>query len=285
MQIKKETWYADARNCTCCKGFVYGCTTTPVCAAQEECTCSKPVQEGSQAEEPLDIDTEIVDTLEACKAACSALTLEKSVAMDIEGVDLCRDGKVCIIQIAASKEGKVYLFDIATLGKAAMDEGGLKALMENEAVEKLMYDCRADSDALFHTYGIKIKNLADVQVLYTRSQFSGNDKFLHGLAKALSESGVVSDKDLAKVDKLKSEGKKLFAPEKGGSYDVWETRPLSPALVAYCVVDVHYLFALKEKWVGSMADEALKEVGQQRMDKTIEAESFLSGPAMAIRDI
>jgi hypothetical protein len=59
-QIKKETWYADARNCTCCKGFVYGCTT-PVCAAQEECTCSKPVQEGSQAEEPLDIDTEVRD--------------------------------------------------------------------------------------------------------------------------------------------------------------------------------------------------------------------------------
>eukprot|EP00240_Pyramimonas_obovata_P003895 CAMPEP_0118937576 /NCGR_PEP_ID=MMETSP1169-20130426/23168_1 /TAXON_ID=36882 /ORGANISM="Pyramimonas obovata, Strain CCMP722" /LENGTH=372 /DNA_ID=CAMNT_0006881249 /DNA_START=322 /DNA_END=1440 /DNA_ORIENTATION=+ len=286
LQIKKETWYANARNCTCCKGFVYGCTT-PACAAQEECTCSKPLAagEGEAAEAPVWAEgAVVVDTLDACKEACAALAKEAAVAMDIEGVDLNRNGKVCVIQIAASKDGKVYLFDISTLGKGAMEEGGLKALLENAAVEKLLYDCRADSDALFHIYGVELENIADIQVLYTR-WLSNDDKFLHGLQKALSESGIISEADLAAVEKVKATGKQLFAPEKGGSYDVWEKRPLHESLVNYCVADVKYLFEMKAKWGSVVADDELKKISQERMDKTTKAEAVLNGPQMAMRDI
>ena len=41
LQIKKDTWYPDARDCKCCKGFVFGCTTT-ACEARGECNCKNP---------------------------------------------------------------------------------------------------------------------------------------------------------------------------------------------------------------------------------------------------
>lgn len=37
--IKKDTWYAHARNCTCCKGFVFGCKVEE-CEKRGECGCS-----------------------------------------------------------------------------------------------------------------------------------------------------------------------------------------------------------------------------------------------------
>ena len=38
--------------------------------------------------------------------------------------------------------------------------------------------------------------------------------------------------------KVKEAGNRLFAPEKGGSYNIFETRPLDPRILAYCAQDV-----------------------------------------------
>jgi exonuclease 3'-5' domain-containing protein 1 len=40
---------------------------------------------------------------------------------------------------------------------------------------------------------------------------------------------------------VKEAGVKLFAPEKGGSYEVFEKRPLDPRILAYCAQDVALL--------------------------------------------
>lgn len=37
--IKRDTWYPQARNCECCKGFIFGCKTE-VCEKRGECQCS-----------------------------------------------------------------------------------------------------------------------------------------------------------------------------------------------------------------------------------------------------
>eukprot|EP00238_Polyblepharides_amylifera_P008968 CAMPEP_0196583550 /NCGR_PEP_ID=MMETSP1081-20130531/43899_1 /TAXON_ID=36882 /ORGANISM="Pyramimonas amylifera, Strain CCMP720" /LENGTH=169 /DNA_ID=CAMNT_0041904475 /DNA_START=247 /DNA_END=756 /DNA_ORIENTATION=+ len=38
-QIRRDTWYPQARECVCCKGFINGCET-PACAAKGECACA-----------------------------------------------------------------------------------------------------------------------------------------------------------------------------------------------------------------------------------------------------
>jgi exonuclease 3'-5' domain-containing protein 1 len=39
----------------------------------------------------------------------------------------------------------------------------------------------------------------------------------------------------------KEKGLRLFAPEKGGRYEVFNDRPLAQAIVQYCVQDVQFL--------------------------------------------
>jgi hypothetical protein len=34
-----DTWFAKAMNCTCCKGFIYGCTND-ICQSLGSCTCN-----------------------------------------------------------------------------------------------------------------------------------------------------------------------------------------------------------------------------------------------------
>ena len=50
----------------------------------------------------------------------------------------------------------------------------------------------------------------------------------------------------AEAADAKTAGRRLFAPEKGGSYEVFERRPLSAAIIAYCVAEVRH-FALLER--------------------------------------
>jgi exonuclease 3'-5' domain-containing protein 1 len=106
----------------------------------------------------------LLDTLAACeKALGSLLSLGQPVAVDYEGVNLCRDGALCLTQIAP-RRGPVLLIDNETLGDSAFGAGRLRELLESDAVVKICYDCRADSDALYHLHNTTPTKLWDVQV-------------------------------------------------------------------------------------------------------------------------
>jgi exonuclease 3'-5' domain-containing protein 1 len=81
-----------------------------------------------------------------------------------------------------------------------------------------------------------------------RSQ--GEDvKYLHGLGKSMRHFGLAS----ASWTRIKDEGVSLFAPEKGGSYDVFEKRPLDPRIVQYCMHDVAFMLELESVMRGRLA--------------------------------
>ena len=105
-----------------------------------------------------------MNTLDVCKSTCEMLRVESSIAVDLEGEQLGRTGPICILTVGR-KDGSAYLFDIVTLGVAAFENGGLRALLEDARVMKLMYDGRSDADALFHQFnGVRIRGAADLQV-------------------------------------------------------------------------------------------------------------------------
>ena len=62
---------------------------------------------------------------------------------------------------------------------------------------------------------------------------------------------------------IKEKGVKLFDPKKGGSYTVFDARPLSDDIKVYCVQDVQYMPNLWEGYRGKTSDfwwnEVLKE--------------------------
>jgi len=84
------------------------------------------------------------------------------LAVDCEGVSLSRKGALTIITVATEK--KVYIFDVLKLGKAVL-RNGLGEILEKKSREKLMFDCRGDSDAFWHQFSVKLSGVLDLQLL------------------------------------------------------------------------------------------------------------------------
>jgi cold shock CspA family protein len=210
------------------------------------------VSSGRQCAPPL-----LVNTVAECKVQCERLCATGAVAVDFEGTNLCRDGELLLAQLASS-DGAVVLVDIFAMGHSAFDAGGLRAMLESDAVLKLVFDGRADSDALYHLFNVRLRNVFDCQVLYARhldqkgvtSETRGDGQGarqpivtssernsgpstgrLPGLAAALSSCPGLSAAHRAALNNLKKAGHTLFVPDLGGSYDVWKLRPLPLALV------------------------------------------------------
>ena len=156
-----------------------------------------------------------------------------------------------ILQIFVSPKKMTYLVDIHTLGKTAFSTAGtdkkktLKTILEASEIPKVFFDVRNDSDALFTHFGIKLQGIQDVQLmeLATRNGFS--KRFVHGLAKCIAEDGSLTYKERRKWTQIKDKGRELFAPELGGSFQVFNTRPLAEDIRSYCVQDVQFLPRLR----------------------------------------
>eukprot|EP00419_Tripos_fusus_P003365 CAMPEP_0172691910 /NCGR_PEP_ID=MMETSP1074-20121228/24867_1 /TAXON_ID=2916 /ORGANISM="Ceratium fusus, Strain PA161109" /LENGTH=318 /DNA_ID=CAMNT_0013512023 /DNA_START=51 /DNA_END=1007 /DNA_ORIENTATION=- len=201
------------------------------------------------------VNAVLVDTVDACQIAVETLSKEKEVAVDLEGIALSREGKICVIIVCGPDEADpVYLFDVCALQEDGFDDGKgcLKQLLESQDVRKVFYDVRTDNDALRHQFDVHVQNAYDVQVLWHMRFQHAEDKYLQGLkliqSKFFEESGEISGERKMQLDSVKATGLALFAPEAGGSYAVWEERPLKQAMIDYAAADVRFLLNMKQHW-------------------------------------
>ena len=122
-----------------------------------------------------------------------------------------------------------------------------------------MFDCREDSDALWHQFRVKVMGVLDLQLLKilhrrrgtaTRSQMSSIKRnprsqrtdeveSIYGFRRCLEL--YVQDKEMIKI---KETGSQAF---KRGDKEGWKKRPLTTELLHYCVVDTMGMFKLYDK--------------------------------------
>eukprot|EP00392_Amoebophrya_sp_AT5.2_P014041 g14177.t1 len=166
-----------------------------------------------------------------------------AIAIDIEGDELCRDGNICLIQ-ACNEQSPVYLFDVSVLGTTLFEECGMRELLEAEDLLKVVFDGRADNDALWHIHKVRSRNLYDIQVLYHL--------------------------------KLKEAGSKLYVSEG------WGKRPLHPMLLEYAACDVRYLLGMRDLW-GQDAKMVVR-LTEKRIEQAIFGKTTPRGQHMMERD-
>lgn len=225
----------------------------------------------------------IVDGFIKLKRCLDILNTYKLLMIDIEGIDLCRYGKIAIIQIA-TPDDKLYLIDIIKLGKKAF-EVGLKNLLENENIEKIFYDVRVDCDSLYHLFGVLPKNIIDLQVIFMTTGGKINSPYVEGLQKAINQVfGNFSEKN--KYNKMKETGKKLYAPELGGSFEIWNKRPLDKQLIKYMIADTTLLYKLYISIIErSMFElDEIKKISIDRAQKILRKQKYKKGKCNAYRD-
>lgn len=162
--------------------------------------------------------------------------------IDLEGTNLSRHGSIAIMQVLVPPKPQVHLIDIEVLRGRAFDTETtsgctLRKVLESDRYPKVFFDVRNDSDALYSHYSINIAGVVDLQLLEFATRRSPG-RFVKGLAKCISEDGGLGFSDLRNWRDTKDAESKLFAPEKGGRYEVFHERPLLPVIVQYCVQDV-----------------------------------------------
>ena len=119
-----------------------------------------------------DIEIEIINTPEQIGELVDRLVLRHAppvlssptIYIDLEGVDLCREGSVSILTLLIDTgipTGRGCLIDVYTLGPQAFNTAGtksktLKDILEDKEIPKVFFDVRNDLDALFAHFDVAL---------------------------------------------------------------------------------------------------------------------------------
>ncbi|KAL9622571.1 MAG: hypothetical protein Q9160_003068 [Pyrenula sp. 1 TL-2023] len=167
-----------------------------------------------------------------------------SLYLDLEGINLSRHGTISILQIHVPPND-TYLIDIHTLGATAFETSGtegvtLKQILESAEIPKVIFDVRNDSDALHALFGIRLAGMQDLQLmeLATRTR---SMMYVNSLGQCIESHAGLSVSDTLEWKAVKDAGIRLFLPQKGGSYEVFNARPLAEEVRVYCVQDVVHM--------------------------------------------
>jgi hypothetical protein len=183
-------------------------------------------------------DEPLIVTAEQCELAIKEIMGEnpKVIAVDCEGVNLGRLGTLCLVQVATTK--KPYLFDIVA-GGAQLFGSGLRQLLEDPKIIKIMHDCRLDSDALFHEHKVALANVFDTQVAYAvvtrgKGQSTPLPVSLNTLLRHYAHGASNEVKDLMKQ-------------AMSGDPEYWLKRPMDQNALKYARQDVTFLCTVQRQ--------------------------------------
>ncbi|KAI1747193.1 ribonuclease H-like domain-containing protein [Xylaria castorea] len=231
-----------------------------------------------------DIKTEIINTTKQIGDLVDWLTLrhaspepdKPTIYIDLEGVKLSREGSISILTLlidTGTPTMRVCLIDVYSLGSQAFNTTGIKSktlkdILQDEKIPKVFFDVRSDSDALFAHFSVALRGVEDVQLMESATRTStGPRKFLNGLAKCIENDVLYDGGDVTSWKLAKEKGERLFKAEHGGSYEIFNRRPIPDDIISYCVGDVQYLptlwrrFRLKtNSWRDLVNDETKKRV-------------------------
>jgi len=157
-----------------------------------------------------------------------------SIVLDVEGVDLSREGSISIVQIATRE----HCFILDVLGKGVDDPlvVWLREVLEDDSVTKIIHDCRMDSDALHHNLSIRLSKVHDTSCW-------------HFVITGLEDQNLNNT--------LTKNGLQPNMVRKSDDYDTnhafWAIRPLTALMLEWAEGDLRPLFQLQDKQLEKVA--------------------------------
>jgi exonuclease 3'-5' domain-containing protein 1 len=112
-------------------------------------------------------------------------------------------------------------------------------ILESSHIPKVLFDVRNDSDALFSHFNVKLAGVIDLQLLELATSLFPR-RYVSSLIKGIERDALLTTHASQLWKASKEKGLKLFAPEHGGSYDVFDVHPLPDGVIEYCVQDVRF---------------------------------------------
>jgi exonuclease 3'-5' domain-containing protein 1 len=203
--------------------------------------------------------------------------------IDIEGADLSRSGSIAIIQVVVPPQKRVCLVDIHILKAEAFDTPStsgltLRTILESGQFPKVFFDIRNDSDALIVTSRSTsalwlICNSSNLQLLeFATRPVRGS--FVKSLSTCISDTNILSWAEKRSWNGGKEAGRKLFAPERGGRYEVFLERPIPITIVNYCTQDVLYMPKLLLRYSKHLDTSRASQVQSETFNRILLSQSL-----------
>jgi len=196
---------------------------------------------------------DVVATPASLQALVRRLSCERLLCIDCEGADLSKGswregqlledpsvplhGQICLLQVG-TPAGEAFAIDIFELGAAAFDLG-LRALLEDPRITKVVHDFRQDEDALWHQYRVRVQGLFDCQIcdVFLRRLNGHRTSYVQGSAKLIANHGI----ELVSVPgygEITQEQKLKIHERFSQDRHLWSRRPLPTEMVQYAKADV-----------------------------------------------
>ncbi|KAL8107232.1 hypothetical protein AgCh_023880 [Apium graveolens] len=176
------------------------------------------------------------------------------IGLDCEGVDLCRSGTLCIMQLAFPDA--IYLVDAIQGGEALII--ACKPALESVNITKVIHDCKRDSEALYFQFGIKLHNVVDTQIAYSlieeqEGRTRAPDDYISFVGLLADPRYCVLDFNTGVSYLEKEEVRYLLRQDP----NFWIYRPLSEQMVRAAADDVRFLLSIYHKMVEKLNQRSL----------------------------
>ena len=198
----------------------------------------------------------LINDLTNARQVLPSLKCQDALAFDCEGVKLGRGGKITLVQIGA-KNDTVYLFDVLKLGKDLFSVG-MKEILESPNIYKYMYDCKRDSESLYHEFGVKLTNVLDMQLFEfivrpTAGKPIGSStkpehykaprvRGLSGTIKTYVKPNQIRKVGFEDLNKFKNAGNDVMNLEPA----IWRYRPISRGMERYAALDIEMIWIISD---------------------------------------
>ena len=204
-------------------------------------------------------------------------TQPPSLYLDVEGVNLSRHGSVSIVQLFVLPKNHVFLIDIFVLGEEAFSTyngsgTNLRSILESALVPKVFFDVRNDSDALFAHFQISLQGIQDIQLLENATRSYSRDRVM-GLATCIERDVQLTRKASTAWKATKERGRLHFDPKFGGSYQVFNSRPMPHDIIEYCTQDVVYLPRLWRTYTQKISKKWMRKVEVETMERVRDSQT------------
>ncbi|XP_063981541.1 egalitarian protein homolog [Diachasmimorpha longicaudata] len=150
------------------------------------------------------------------------------VSFDCEGINVGAKGQLTLVQIGTA-QGHVYIFDLFTSPNLIT---GLRQLLENPNVVKVIHDCRNDSVNLFNQFGIVLNNVFDTQAAHAVIQYQDVGKPVYKVKSV--NLNTLCEMYGAPCNPLKEQLKYIYRRDQ----KYWSRRPMSRDMLIYATSDV-----------------------------------------------
>lgn len=183
--------------------------------------------------------TNIKDSIFVTDAISKFATLKQQVviSLDCEGVNVGSKGTITLIQVGTSR-GEAFIFDVQECPEI-VGEGGLKSILEDENVIKIIHDCRNDSVNLWQQFGIVLRSVFDTQVAHAVLQYQVTGKQVYK-AKYVSLNTLCENYH-SPLNPIREQLRNAYRKDQ----KFWSRRPFTRDMLLYAAGDV--LVLINEK--------------------------------------